>query len=143
MESLLKKQDTDLFIRVVIDGATPVLSKVSTYVYRNHENSARITRRRGRNVASSMLEMYKGHFELLKAMGNDHRREQISRGLAYSVWRTGRNVLRQGHVRIAREYFSLSKAFSSDPVVVGSLPYRWLCVLIGVGRAERLVVGGV
>lgn len=136
-EALTIREDFDLFVRVLISGASPVLTPEPIGVYRNHVSPGRVSRNVDRDKALSQFQMYKNLLQLLHASPESSRQQLLADGLAISVWITGRNVLRQGFEDIALGCFELAKRYSAENHVSGRHPYRIINTLFGPLFAER------
>jgi len=137
-ETLAIREDFDLFVRVLIAGANPVLTSEPVGVYRNHLSQGRVSRNVGEGKALNQLQMYEKLFELLRALTDSPRQHLLAEGLAISAWVTGRNVLRQGFKEIALGCFALAKRFSPKNHVSGRYPYRIINALFGPLFAELI-----
>lgn len=135
-ETLAIREDFDLFVRVLVSGASPVLTPESIGVYRNHVSLGRVSRNVDRDKALSQLQMYKNLLQLLHASLDSPRQQLLADGLAISAWITGRNILRQGFEDIALVCFEIAKRFSAENHVSGRYPYRFVNALFGPLFAE-------
>lgn len=140
-EELSIRQDFDLFIRLILAGHIPMLTAESTYVYRDHSDPMRVSRQRGFKKAEEQLAMFKRHVELLERSPALDMKDIIAEGIAISIWKTGRNVLREGYHALAREYFLLATCCHPRRQVCGRRPYRIMNRAFGPILTEHILEG--
>lgn len=137
-ESLLRLQDTHLLYSLVRAGYTPVHSPVSVYVYRDHCDTSRISKRKSPSSYSSILEAFTPLSRTLESQPYILRK-QFSLALSKMLWIVARDCLRQSNPREAQMLFAQSFAISGISAISGSLPYKLLVLVLGPLPAEMIL----
>lgn len=138
-ERLRYREDFDLFMRLLISGATPAFTPEVALFYRNHETGPRVSRQPPASIAEMQLGMFRNHVALLDARGGPRSRPELSAGMALATWQAGRNVLRSGMTAIAAEHFALARRCSPSRHVHGRPLYGALNAVLGPERTEHLL----
>ncbi len=138
-EDLRYREDFDLFMRLLISGATPAFTPEVALFYRNHETGPRVSRQPPASIAEMQLGMFRNHVALLDARGGPRSRPELSAGMALAIWQAGRNVLRSGMKALAAEHFALARCCSPSRHVHGRPLYGALNAVLGPERTEHLL----
>ncbi len=139
--SLPRSQEHDLHLRLALAGVEFVYEPGPTYYFRQHEGADRIS---GRSyVEQGLMTHYKlirRHQRLIENAREGPLSVEMRRALARGLWRHGRGILREGHKKTAKRYFSEARELAqSNKCVVGSLPYKALEKVVGAGGAEKVM----
>ena len=135
-EGVVLRDDFDLFVRAVLAGFDPVGDPSPVYCYRDHDDTARLSRRASAADYAGLVSMYEHHLSLLAARSASDATQQIAVGLAKSMWITGRNALRLGYRDSAAHLFKMATQCAPDQAVYGRWPYQLLTRALGPFRAE-------
>lgn len=138
-EILTNKEDNDLFIRYIVCGALAVYSGSNCYLYRQYDDTKRITPDAlGRNAPSQVLFL-KSHMELSESISSNEVRGILIRATAMRAWSWGRDLVRAKKIDAANEHFVIAKKLLGKNYSFGSRFYRVLTSTLGPVHAERLI----
>lgn len=137
-EQVPRLQDFDIFMRAIIAGHRTYSIDLPIYIYRQHHDPNRISRRRSSDDFLSVLAMYERHISALESGTPAYPKEAIRQGLARHVWTNGRYATRHGHDDIARRFFSLARSLHRR-CVYGPPGYWPTNFVLGPYRTEALL----
>lgn len=138
-DSLIKRQDYDLFARALIAGFRPVECRVPIFSYRSHDSFSRISLRSSRDAFANQIGMFQRQYKLLKQARVSSGIQELRNGLARTIWVTARNCLRAGYEKEATIMFEMSNSLAGRRGREGKLIYRALVTLLGPLVAENCI----
>lgn len=138
-EDLLMREDYDLFARILLRGHAAIASPVSVFVYRDHSTPGRVSRRRSVEAFQSQHLMFARQIALLRECPPGATRDDLTRGLAATIWISARTCLRAGYRTEAKALFDLARSLHTPGMVKGSVVYRALTALAGPMLAEAVL----
>lgn len=138
--TLLRGQEHDLHLRLVLSDVEFIYYPDVVYQYRNYEDTARVSHRAlDRNDALVQYDILKRQQLLIEQKCQQPLPLAIRRAIAQRYWAFGRRVLRNGCSKEASDYFKAARdLYPADPVA-GNFLYAWLVKLLNPDIAELVL----
>lgn len=138
--SILKGQEHDLHLRLVLAGVEFVYHPGPVYRYREYSSTNRISSSvHDQKRASAYLDMLQRQQALIVSKTGKSLSPAVRQILAQRFWAYGRSVTRVGLPTEAEIFFSAAQALEAKDYIAGSSVYQWLVKFSNPQFAESIL----
>ena len=139
-ETIPAGEDFDLSLRLHLWGARFVYEPGPSFVYRQHDEGARVSTKR--HVAEhflARLDAYKRNISSARATLRDDFSQDLAEAFSRLIWGTGRFAARCGHSDEARRLFRYARQLNGGSIPDPRVFYRSACSFMGAVLTERVL----
>ncbi len=137
--AVLRSQEHDLHLRLLLDGVRFIHHRHVCYSYRQHNAPGRISLRNTEAVGRSVLLASRRHILLAETRLGSPLPMAVRRAFAKHLWRNGREYLRNGARLVAEEFFVYARQIYPKDPAEGRSAYRLLARYLGPRVAESVI----
>lgn len=137
-EELIKGQEFDLHLRMVLNGTSFVYYPSSVYYFRQHDSSGRFSNAGLSQNKTRLYKMLQKQYDLINQYYSYKTPGLINDIMAKRFWLTGRAILQETNLESAMPFFEFAERLSYK-TMDSRLLYRALKTFFGGVRTEVLL----